>query len=69
MVWAGICFDGRTELWVIDKGSPTAIQYRDDIFDSIVRTFASAVGDDFVLLYENTRPHEALMVQWYMKET
>ena len=48
MVWAGICFDGRTELRVIGKGSPTAIRYRDDIFDSIERTFASAIGDDFV---------------------
>ena len=44
--------DGRTELRVIDRGSPTAIRYREDIFDSIVRTFASAIGDEFVLMYE-----------------
>ena len=33
MVRAGICFDGRTELRGIDRGSPTAIWYRDEIVD------------------------------------
>ena len=66
-MWAGICFDGRTELRVIDRGSQTAIRYREDIFDSILRTFTSAIGYDFVEMHENTRPHDARVVQWYME--
>ena len=66
MVLACICFDGCTELQVIDRRSSTAMRFREDICDSIVRTFASAVGDDFVLMHENTRPHD--VVQWYMEE-
>ena len=53
---------------VIERGSPTAIRYRDDIFDSILRTFAIAIGDDFVLMHENTPPQDARVVQWYMED-
>ena len=28
-------------------------------FDSIGRAFASAIGDDFVLMHANTHPHDA----------
>ena len=68
MVWGGICFDGRTELHVIDGGSLTAIRYRDDIVDPIIRPFAGAIGDDFVLMHDNARPHVARVVQDYMEE-
>ena len=67
MVWAGICFVGGSKLRIIDRGSPITIRYR-YIFDSIVITFASAIGDDFVLMHENIRPQDACMVQWYMEE-
>ena len=47
MVWAIISFDGRTELRVIDEGSPTAIRYRDSIVDQIAKHIAGAIGDDW----------------------
>lgn len=34
-----------------------AIRYRDEILDPIVRSFAGAVGDDFILMQGNAWPH------------
>lgn len=48
MVWADISIDGRTDLYVIDRGSLTGVRYRDAI---------GAIGDDFILMDDNARPH------------
>ena len=42
MFWGGICYDGRTELYRVDRGSLTALRYRDEILDPIVRPFLGA---------------------------
>ena len=50
MVWGGVCLRGRTELHVMAAGTLTAVRYRDEILDPIVRPFASAIGNNFILI-------------------
>ena len=66
MVWTGICIGGRTDLYVIDRGALTGVRYRDEILHPIMRPFAGAIGDDFILMDDNpddnARPHGAMVV-------
>ena len=68
MVWGGICLSGRTDLYVFDQGTLTAMRYRDDILAPIVRPFAGAVGDNFILMQDNARPHTARLVTDYLNQ-
>ena len=63
MVWAGISIGGRTDLHVFQRGAINAITYRDDIILPIVRPYAGAVGDDFLLMDDNAPIHRARLVQ------
>lgn len=67
MVWAGISIDYHTDLYVIDNGSLTAVRYRDEILHPIVRPIAGAVGQDFLLMDDNARPHRAHVVNDYLQ--
>jgi transposase len=70
MVWAGICYDGCTDLYVVRKGTLTGLRYRDEILAPIVRPFAGAIGGNFLLMDDNARPHRARVVNEYLqKET
>ncbi len=68
MVWGGICLDGRTDLGVIDGGALTAVRYRDEVFEPVVWPFAGALGQDFVLMHDNARPHTARVVRAYIEQ-
>ena len=59
MVWGGICFDGRTELYVVPHGRMNARTNRDNVLEPIVRPFAGAVSQNFILMQDNARPHTA----------
>ena len=59
MVWGGISYEGRTDLYVINEGTLTALRCRDEILDPIVRPFAGAVGDNFIMMQDNARPQTA----------
>ena len=64
MVWVGISFEGRTD--VINGGTLTALRYRDEILDPIMRPFAGAIGDNFILMQDNARPHTARVCMDYL---
>ena len=66
VVWGSICLDGRKDLVVIDGGALTAVRYRDEVLAPVVRPFATALGQDFVLIHDYARPHTASIVQAYM---
>ena len=69
MFWDGICYEGRTELYRINGGILTALWYRDEILDPIVRPFlGAAMGDNALLVQENARPHTAYVVQDYHEQ-
>ncbi|GFY23003.1 transposable element Tcb1 transposase [Trichonephila clavipes] len=59
MVWVGISLGYRTDLHIFKRGSVTAVRYRDEFLEPIVRLYAAAVGPTFVLMDDNARPHRA----------
>ncbi|GFX11418.1 transposable element Tcb1 transposase [Trichonephila clavipes] len=66
MVWAGISLGYRTDLRIFKRGSVTAIRYRDEVLEPMVRLYAAAVGPIFVLMDDNARPHRADIVDDYL---
>ncbi|GFW57015.1 transposable element Tcb2 transposase [Trichonephila clavipes] len=68
LVYGGISIDGRTDLYIIRDGHLTARQYRDEILRPIVVPYAAAIGDDFILMDDNCRPHRANLVEDFLFE-
>ncbi|GFW24085.1 transposable element Tcb1 transposase [Trichonephila clavipes] len=68
LVYGGISIDGRTDLYIIRDGHMTASQYRDEILRPIVVPYAAAIGDDFILMDDNCRPHRANLVEDFLFE-
>ena len=66
MVWGGISITGKTDLHVI-AGNLTDIRYRDEVLDPIIRPYAGAISDDFILMDDNARPHRARVVTDYLE--
>ncbi|GFV88418.1 transposable element Tcb1 transposase [Trichonephila clavipes] len=67
MVWAGISLGYTTDLHIFKRGSVTAVRYRDEVLEPIVRLYAEAVGPTFVLMDDNVRPHGADIVDDYLE--
>ena len=67
MVWGGISMAGRTDLLIL-QGTMTGQRYRDEVLDVLVRPYAGAIGDDFILMDDNAPPHRARMVQQYLEQ-
>lgn len=66
MVWGGISLGARTELVFIENGSLTALRYISEILEPHVMPFAPFIGDDFVFMHDNARPHTARVVRDYL---
>lgn len=67
MVSAGISLGGHTDLHVFHGGTLTGVRYRDEILDPYVRPYAGAIGNDFILMDDNARPHRAEVVEDYLE--
>ncbi|GFU71773.1 transposable element Tcb2 transposase [Trichonephila clavipes] len=59
LVYGGISIEECTDLYIIRDGLLTARRYRDEILRPIVVPYAAAIGDDFILMDDNCRPHRA----------
>lgn len=68
MVWAGISMEACTDLVFIDEGSLTAHRYIEEILADHIVPFAPFIGDNFVLMQDNARPHTARCVTEYLTE-
>ncbi|GFV32026.1 transposable element Tcb1 transposase [Trichonephila clavipes] len=68
LVYGGIPIDGLTDLYIIRDGPLTARRYRDEILRLIVVPYAAAIGDDFILMGDNCRPHRANLVEDFFFE-
>ncbi|GFS83489.1 transposable element Tcb2 transposase [Trichonephila clavipes] len=68
LVYGGISLDGRTDLYIIRDGLLTTRRYRDEIIRPIVVPYAAAIGDDFILMDDNCRPHRANLVEDFLFE-
>lgn len=66
MVWGGISIDHRTELVVIN-GRLNARQYIDQVLDNHVLPMAAEIGDGFVLMQDNARPHTAEVTRTFLQ--
>lgn len=67
MVWAGIILNGRTDLHIFSTATMNAEIYRDEVLDPHVKLFRGAVGDNFLLMDDNARPHRADLVNEYLE--
>ncbi|GFX88023.1 transposable element Tcb2 transposase [Trichonephila clavipes] len=68
LVWAGISLGGHTDLHVFHGGTVTGLRYRDEILDPYVRPYAAAIGNDFILMDDNARPHRARIIEEYLED-
>ncbi|GFT38578.1 transposable element Tcb2 transposase [Trichonephila clavipes] len=68
LVYGGISFDGHTELYIIRDGLLTARRYREEILRPIVVRYAVAMGNYFILMDDNCRPHRANLVEDFLFE-
>ena len=68
MVWGGMSMEGRSDLYRLENGSLTAIRYRDEILEPMVRPYAGAVGPGFLLMHDNARPHVARVCRQYLED-
>ncbi|GFV86831.1 transposable element Tcb2 transposase [Trichonephila clavipes] len=68
VVYGVISIDGRTNLYILRDGPLTARRYRDEILRPIVVPYAAAIGDDFILMDDNCRPHRANLVEDFLFE-
>ncbi|KAJ4429228.1 hypothetical protein ANN_26231 [Periplaneta americana] len=68
MVWAGVCTDARTELVFVENGRLTADRYINECLADHIVPFGQFVGDNFVLMHDNARPHIAHAVGDYLQE-
>ncbi|GFU39795.1 transposable element Tcb2 transposase [Trichonephila clavipes] len=68
LVYGGISIDGRTDIYIIRDGPLTARRYRDEILRPIVVPYAAVIGDDFILMDDNCRPHRANLVEDFFFE-
>ncbi|GFX83104.1 transposable element Tcb2 transposase [Trichonephila clavipes] len=68
LVYGGISIDGRTYLYIIRSGPLTACRYRDEILRPVVVPYAAAIGDDFILMDDNCRPHRGNLVEDFLFE-
>ncbi|GFX00009.1 transposable element Tcb2 transposase [Trichonephila clavipes] len=48
-------------------GTVTGLRYRDETLDPYVRPYAAAIGNDFILMDDNARPHRARIVEEYLE--
>jgi hypothetical protein len=67
MVWGGISWDRQIDMFVLNGGTLTGQRYIDDILDNQIRLYAGAVGDQFILMDDNARPHRARVVQDFLE--
>ena len=62
-------FSGKcTYLHIIRNGVLTGRRYRDEILRPIVVPSIEAIGDDFILMDDNYRPHSANLVNDFLLE-
>jgi hypothetical protein len=59
MVWAGISTNAHTALIFVENGAVNAHRYVQNILQEAVVPFSHFIGDGFVLMHDNARPHVA----------
>ncbi|GFT15415.1 transposable element Tcb2 transposase [Trichonephila clavipes] len=58
----------RGNLYIVRDGPLIARRYGDEILRPIVVPYKAAIGDDFILMDDNCRPHRANLVEDFLFE-
>ena len=66
-VWAGICMDGKTDLYIVQNSTLTAALYVNKISDVYVSPCVGAISLDFILMDDNARPTRARVTYEYLQ--
>nr|CAH7735623.1 unnamed protein product [Callosobruchus chinensis] len=66
MFWGGIRFNGRTQL-IHFPGTMTGAYYLQNIINAIVQPLGNEIGDQFIFMNDNARPHRTRAVQQALK--
>ncbi|GFV64949.1 transposable element Tcb2 transposase [Trichonephila clavipes] len=66
MVWAGITLDGCTQFHIYEKGSLTAVKYRNDVLEPYIAISGCSWSSIF-LTGDNARSHKARMVDKFLE--
>ena len=67
MVWKGIIVNGKTDLHAIENGILTALKYFNEILAQFARPSACSIGQEFILIDDNARPHRAHVTNAYLE--
>ena len=59
MVWGGISLTARIDLVVVDNGAMQADKYIRNILEEHVVPFAPYIGENFIFMDDNARPHRS----------
>ena len=51
-----------------NTGTLTSVRYVNEILDVYVRLYAGAIGADFILMDDNTRPHRSHVTNQYLED-
>ena len=68
MIWGGIFLTARTELFIVDGGRLTSQRYIADILETFVVPFPPYIGNGFLLMQDNTRPHATYINTEYLNK-
>lgn len=75
MVWAGISLEAKTDIVFVtgpgvgpNSRGLTAHRYIEEVLAEHVVPFAGYIGDNFMLMQDNARPHTARITQEYLRE-
>lgn len=67
MVWGSISLEAKTELVFVER--LTSDRYITEILQEHVVPFAPFIGENFIFMQDNARPHTARIVTEYLAET
>jgi hypothetical protein len=75
MIWGGISVEGRTEpVFIVgaargrNRRSLTAARYVEEILADHVVLYVGFVGNQFMLMHDNAKPHTARITREYLAE-
>ena len=66
-IWKGINVNGKTDLNAIENETLTALRYCNEILYQFVRPYAGSIGQEFILMDYNVRPHRAHVTNAYLE--
>lgn len=68
MAWCGISLEARTELHIFGNASVNASRYITEVLEDHVVPFAPYIGEEFLLMQDNARPHVAATTRLYLND-